>query len=162
MSIGYEYDEGHLSVYNYNKFASESRLTSYVAICKGDIPSKHWFCLDKSLTTFNLHKGLISWSGTSFEYFMPMLFMKNYKNTLLDESYNFAYICQKSYAATISKKLPWGISESAYNELDNSLNYKYKSFSVPYLKARDEQDDRIVISPYSSLMAIDLYPGRYL
>lgn len=158
LSIGYEYDEGHLSVYNYNKFASESRLTSYVAICKGDIPSKHWFCLDKSLTTFNLHKGLISWSGTSFEYFMPMLFMKNYKNTLLDESYNFAYICQKSYATTISKKLPWGISESAYNELDNSLNYKYKSFSVPYLKARDEQDDRIVISPYSSLMAIDLYP----
>lgn len=158
LSIGYDEEEGHLSIYNYNKFASESRLTSYVAICKGDIPSKHWFCLDKSLTTYNHHKGLISWSGTAFEYYMPLLFMKNYKNTLLDESYDFAHICQKSYMDSISKRLPWGISESAYNELDNALNYKYKSFSVPFLKAREESNSRIVISPYSSLMALSLYP----
>lgn len=159
LSIGYDETEGKLSIYNYNKFASESRLTSYVAICKGDIPSKHWFCLDKSLTTHNHQKGLISWSGTAFEYYMPLLFMKNYKNTLLDESYNFAYVCQKDYMESINKKLPWGVSESAYDELDNALNYKYKSFSVPYLKAREEKDSRIVISPYSSLMAINLYPN---
>ena len=77
FSIGYDEDEGKLSIYNYNKFASESRLTSYLAICLGDVPSKHWFCLDKSLTTYKGHKGLISWSGTSFEYYMPLLFMKN-------------------------------------------------------------------------------------
>ncbi len=158
LSIGYDEVEGKLSIYNYNKFASESRLTSYVAICKGDIPSKHWFCLDKSLTTHNHYKGLISWSGTAFEYYMPLLFMKNYKNTLLDESYDFAHICQKNYILSINKKLPWGISESAYDELDNALNYKYQSFSVPYLKAREEKNDRIVISPYSSLMVTSLYP----
>lgn len=158
LSIGYDETEGHLSIYNYNKFASESRLTSYIAICKGDVPSKHWFCLDKSLTTYKNHKGLISWSGTAFEYYMPLLFMRNYKNTLLDESYDFAHICQKNYMDSISRRLPWGISESAYNELDNALNYKYQSFSVPYLKAREEKTSRIVISPYSSLMALSLYP----
>ena len=83
FSIGYLEEEHSLSVYNYNKFASESRLTSFVAICKGDISSKHWFCLDKSLTTYKNRKGLISWSGTAFEYFMPLLYMRNYKNTLL-------------------------------------------------------------------------------
>ena len=59
----------------------------------------------------------------------------------------------------VSKDLPWGISESAYNELDNSLNYKYRAFSTPYLKAKEDKDNRIVISPYSSLMVMDLDPS---
>ena len=158
FSIGYDEDEGRLSTYNYNKFASESRLTSYIAICLGDAPSKHWFSLDKSLTAYKGRKGLISWSGTAFEYYMPLLFMKNYPNTLLDESYNFAYFCQKDYINRVSHKLPWGISESAYNELDNSLNYKYKAFATPYLKAKEDIDNRVVLSPYSSLMALELFP----
>ena len=159
FSIGYDEIEGRLSIYNYNKFASESRLTSYLAICLGDAPSKHWFCLDKSLTTYKGRKGLISWSGTSFEYFMPLLFMKNYPNTLLDESYHFARLCQQDYMESVSRSLPWGISESAYNELDNALNYKYKAFSTPYLKAKEDTENRIVISPYSSLMAMQLFPS---
>lgn len=158
FSIGYDELEGRLSIYNYNKFASESRLTSYLAICLGDAPSKHWFCLDKSLTTYKGRKGLISWSGTSFEYYMPLLFMKNYPNTLLDESYNFAKFCQEEYISGVSHSLPWGISESAYNELDNSLNYKYHAFSTPYLKAKEDKENRIVISPYSSLMVMQMFP----
>lgn len=158
FSIGYDETEGKLSIYNYNKFASESRLTSYLAICLGDAPSKHWFCLDKSLTTYKGRKGLISWSGTSFEYFMPLLFMKNYPNTLLDETYHFARFCQKDYIESVSHKLPWGISESAYNELDNALNYKYRAFSTPYLKAKEDKENRVVLSPYSSLMAIEMFP----
>ena len=158
FSIGYDELEGRLSIYNYNKFASESRLTSYLTICFGDAPSKHWFCLDKSLTTYKGHKGLISWSGTSFEYFMPYLFMKNYPNTLLDESYHFAKFCQQDYIESVSSKLPWGISESAYNELDNSLNYKYRAFSTPYLKAKEDTENRIVVAPYASLMTMEMFP----
>ena len=160
FSIGYDESEGKLSIYNYNKFASESRLTSYLAIALGDVPNKHWFCLDKSLTTHKGRKGLISWSGTAFEYFMPYLFMKNYPNTLLDETYHFAYFCNKDYIESISRDLPWGISESAYNELDNSLNYKYKAFSTPYLKSKEDKDSRIVISPYSSLMMMEFVPNE--
>ena len=162
FSIGYDDNEGKLSIYNYNKFASESRLTSYLAICKGDVPAKHWFSLDKSLTTYKGHKGLISWSGTSFEYYMPLLFMKNYPNTLLDESYYFAYFCQKEYIERVSRKLPWGISESAYSELDNSLNYKYKAFSTPYLKAKEDKENRVVLSPYASIMAMELFPDSVI
>ena len=43
--------------------------------------------------------------------------MKNYPNTLLDESYHFAKFCQEDYMESVSRSLPWGISESAYNEL---------------------------------------------
>lgn len=158
FSIAYDTVTEELSNYNYNKFASESRILSYVAIMKGDAPAKHWLCLDKTLTKYKKHKGLVSWSGTSFEYFMPLIFMKTYPNTLLDESYFFSKFCQKSYMNEIDSKMPWGISESAYDELDDGLNYKYKAFATPYLKVIDEKEDRLVISPYASVLAITTNP----
>ena len=158
FSIGYNDIENELSLYHYNRFASESRLLSYVAIAKGDVPSKHWFCLDKTLTKFQNRKGLASWAGSLFEYYMPLIFMRNYKNTLLDESYDFAYHCQKQYMEEIDRKLPWGISESAYDEFDNGINYKYATFSVPYLKLQGSASDRIVISSYSSMMVLPEKP----
>ena len=158
FSIGYDTVEERLSPYNYNKFASESRILSFISIVKGDVPSKHWLCLDKTLTKYKNRKGLVSWSGTSFEYFMPMIFMKSYSNTLLDESYHFAYFCQKEYMKEVNGNLPWGISESAYAELDDGLNYKYRAFSTPYLKMIEDKDQRIVISPYASILAIDINP----
>ena len=158
FSIAYDCSEDKLSIYNYNKFASESRILSFVAIAKGDVPSKHWLCLDKSLTKYGKYKGLTSWSGTSFEYFMPEIFMKSYKNTLLDESYFFSIYCQKEYMKEVDNEMPWGISESAYGELDDGLNYKYKAFATPYLKVQEDKTQRIVISPYASLLAISNDP----
>ena len=154
FSVCYNATEEKLSIYNYNKFASESRILSFVAIAKGDVPSKHWLCLDKSLTRYGKYKGLTSWSGTSFEYFMPAIFMKSYPNTLLDESYFFALYCQREYMKEVDPKMPWGISESAYGELDDGLNYKYKAFSTPYLKVQEDKEQEIVISPYASLLAV--------
>ena len=158
FSIGYNAYEEQLITYNYNKFASESRLTSFIAIAKGDIKSSHWFSLDKTLTTLDGNKGLLSWSGTAFEYYMPLIWMKAYPNTLIDESYHFARYCQKKYMAEIDSSLPWGISETAYNLLDDSHNYKYKAFGVPYLRLRDIVDEKVVISPYSSILAITKFP----
>ena len=158
FSIGYDTQEDRLTPFNYNKFASESRILSFIAIAKGDVKSKHWLCLDKTLTKYKNRKGLVSWSGTSFEYFMPMLYMKRYSNTLLDESYNFAYFCQKEYMKEVNPDYPWGISESAYAELDDALNYKYKAFSTPYLKMIEDKEQRVVLSPYSSALAIDINP----
>ncbi|MBP7101685.1 MAG: hypothetical protein KBA86_00405 [Bacteroidales bacterium] len=154
FSIGFDYRDQHLLPYHYNNFASEARLTSFIAISKGDAPYKHWFCLDKTLTKYKFYKGVASWYGTLFEYFMPLIFMKTFKHTLMDETYAFAYYAQKEFMKEIDKNLPWGISESGYNELDDAQNYKYKAFGVPYLKFQNTISNRIVISPYSSLMVI--------
>ena len=156
FSIGYNDSEKILSPFNYNNFASEARLSSYVAIAKGDVPHKHWFCLDKSLTKYRFYKGLTSWSGTCFEYFMPLIFMKTFEHTLLDESYFFAYYTQKWFMKEIDPKMPWGMSESAYNELDDAENYKYNTFGIPYLRLQESQHYPIVLSPYSSVMAISV------
>lgn len=156
FNLGYHGNDHILSPYQYHTFASESRLTSYVAIAKGDVPYKHWFSLDKTLTKYKRYKGLASWSGTAFEYFMPLLFMKTYNHTLLDEAYFFAYYTQKGFIKQFDSSLPWGLSESAYNELDDAENYKYKAFGVPYLKKQDGKEYPVVISPYSSLMALNI------
>jgi cyclic beta-1,2-glucan synthetase len=156
FSIGYNGSEQVLSTYHYNNFASEARLASFIAIAKGEVPFRHWFCLDKSLTKYKHYKGVASWSGTAFEYFMPLIFIKTFKHTLLDETYYFAYYAQREFMREIDPNLPWGLSESAYNELDDSGNYKYSAFGVPYLKFQNNISYPIVISPYSSLMAISV------
>ena len=74
----------------------------------------------------------------------------------MDETYSFAIRAQRAFIRNTEgdKQLPWGISETAYNELDDAQNYKYHAFGVPYLKFQNTTPDRIVISPYSSLMTI--------
>ncbi len=167
FSIGYDYGNQSLLPYHYNNFASEARLTSFLTIAQGDAPYKHWFCLDKTLVQYKGYKGVASWYGTLFEYFMPLIFLPTYKHTLMDETYSFAVRAQRAFIKNVAKsdhrkravpasKLPWGISETAYDELDDAQNYKYHAFGVPYLKFQNTTPDRIVISPYSSLMTISI------
>ncbi len=150
FSIGYDDGAHTLLPYHYNNFASEARLTSFLTIAQGDAPYKHWFCLDKTLVQYKGYKGVASWYGTMFEYFMPLIFLPTYKHTLMDETYSFAIRAQRAF---VQPPLPWGISETAYNELDDAQNYKYHAFGVPYLKFQNTTPDRIVISPYSSMLA---------
>ena len=151
FSIGYDTTNYTLLPYHYNNFASEARLTSFLTIAQGDAPYKHWFCLDKTLVQYQGYKGVASWYGTLFEYFMPLIFLPTYKHTLMDETYSFAIRAQRAFFPS-----PWGISETAYNELDDAQNYKYHAFGVPYLKFQNTTPDRIVVSPYSSLMTIGI------
>ena len=156
FSIGYDYGVHALLPYHYNNFASEARLTSFLTISQGDAPYKHWFCLDKTLVQYKGYKGVASWYGTLFEYFMPLIFLPTYKHTLMDETYSFAVRAQRAFIKNVNAMLPWGISETAYNELDDAQNYKYHAFGVPYLKFQNTTPDRIVISPYSSLLTISV------
>ena len=161
FSIGYDYGAHALLPYHYNNFASEARLTSFLTIAQGDAPYKHWFCLDKTLVQYKRYKGVASWYGTLFEYFMPLIFLPTFKHTLMDETYSFAVRAQRAFIknsqlSTLNSQIPWGISETAYNELDDAQNYKYHAFGVPYLKFQNTTPDRIVISPYSSILSISV------
>ncbi|WP_017212033.1 GH36-type glycosyl hydrolase domain-containing protein [Clostridium beijerinckii] len=152
FSIGYNVEENSLGNSYYDLLASESRIASFVAIAKNDVPSSHWFKLGRSMTNaFHTHS-LVSWSGTMFEYFMPSLIMRNYPKTLLSQTYKSVIKAQKSFAK--QKKSPWGISESAFYEFDAAENYQYKAFGVPGLGLKRGLEDDLVISPYSTLMAI--------
>lgn len=153
FSIGYDVAKGNLSNCYYDLLASESRQASFIAIASGDVEQTHWFKLGRAMTFMGKGKGLVSWSGTMFEYFMPLLIMKNYPDTLLNETYKSVINGQKKYAKT--RGLPcWGISESAFYSFDVAANYKYKAFGVPGIGLKRGLVDDLVISPYSTILAM--------
>ena len=135
FAIGYRLPDadgpGRLDASYYDLLASEARLASFIAIAKGDVPEMHWFHLGRPVTSVRGAPVLLSWSATLFEYLMPLLVMRTYPNTLLDESCRMVVRRQMDYAA--ARGVPWGISESAYNVVDRHGTYQYKAFGVPGL-----------------------------
>lgn len=153
--ICYDSAQGRGSGGWYDLMASEAMLTSYIAIAKGDVPIKHWRRLSRAQLQKDGYRGLASWTGTMFEYLMPELFLPFYRGSLLYESGRFCLYAQKRRAFAGK---PWGISESAFYSLDGALNYRYKANGCAALALKRGQDSDMVISPYSSFLALALDP----
>ena len=152
FSIGFNVEENKLTESYYDLLASEARQASLVAIAKRDIPVKHWNSLSRTLTNLNRYKGLISWSGTAFEYLMPEINMNTYKGSLLDESCRFMLMSQKKYAKQLD--IPWGISEAAFNLRDFNNNYQYKAFGIPWLGLKRGLEEDMVVSSYAIFLSM--------
>ncbi|MEO8123921.1 MAG: cyclic beta 1-2 glucan synthetase, partial [Burkholderiales bacterium] len=73
MTIGYNVDERRVDTGYYDLLASEARLGVFVAIAQGQIGQESWFALGRLLTGAAGGPVLLSWSGSMFEYLMPML-----------------------------------------------------------------------------------------
>ena len=142
----------------YDLLASESRLASFLAIAKGDVPESHWFHLGRSVTNVKGQVALLSWSATMFEYLMPLLVMRSYPDTLLEQSCRMAVRRQIDYAA--ARGVAWGISESAYNVVDRHDIYQYKAFGVPSLGLKRGLGDELVVAPYATALAAMIDPVR--
>lgn len=157
FSIGYNVEDGHLSKSYYDLLASEARQTSYIAIARGEADRRHWMRLGRKLTGSESGKGLVSWTGTMFEYLMPLIIMRSYENTILDETYSFVVKKQRKYCR--HRGIPWGISESGYSALDFGLSYQYKAFGVPELGLKRGLANDMVIAPYASVLAVGIDPA---
>ncbi|CAG0958909.1 hypothetical protein ANRL2_00690, partial [Anaerolineae bacterium] len=118
FSIGYNVTEGRLDHAYYDLLASEARLGSFIAIARGDVPPEHWFAMNRPYGTLYHRQVLLSWTGTMFEYLMPLLFQRAYPRSLLDRAMREAVVAQISYGRV--HHTPWGVSESASGDLDIS------------------------------------------
>ena len=156
FSTGYNVTERRCDAGFYDLLASEARLCSYVAIALGQVPQEHWFSLGRLLVAAQEEPILISWSGSMFEYLMPLLVMPSYQHTLLDHTCQAAVRRQIDYAR--SRGVPWGISESGYNLTDAQLNYQYRAFGVPGLGLKRGLAEDLVIAPYAAAMALMVTP----
>lgn len=156
LAIGYNVSERRLDNSYYDLLASEVRLASFVAIAQGQLPQEHWFALGRQLCMVAGKPVLLSWSGSMFEYLMPLLVMPNYPNTLLDQTYQSVIDVQIDYGR--QREVPWGVSESGYNTVDASLNYQYRAFGVPGLGLKRGLADDLVIAPYASMMGLMVQP----
>ncbi|MBU1331599.1 MAG: cyclic beta 1-2 glucan synthetase [Gammaproteobacteria bacterium] len=156
FSIGYNTEEDRLDSGYYDLLASEARLTNFVVIAQGQLPQEGWFTLGRLLTSNHGVPVLLSWSGSMFEYLMPMLVMPSHSGTLLDQTCRAAVARQIEYGNQLG--LPWGISESGYNTLDAHFNYQYRAFGVPGLGLKRGLGEDIVIAPYASALALMVEP----
>ncbi len=156
LSVGYSVNERRQDSSYYDLLASEARLSSFVAIAQGELPQESWFALGRLLTTVGGEPILLSWSGSMFEYLMPLLVMPTYENTLLNQTYKAAVKRQIEYGK--ERGVPWGISESGYNIVDVNLNYQYRAFGVPGLGLKRGLAEDLVIAPYASALALMVEP----
>ncbi|HOV68848.1 MAG TPA: glucoamylase family protein, partial [Clostridia bacterium] len=154
--IGYNTDTKVLSDSHYDLFASEARLCGLIAIAKGDVPVEHWFRMSRPIRRAGDMKLLMSWTGTMFEYLMPSLIMKTFDYTLLDQAQHTAVVMQKRHAS--AKHIPWGVSESCFYSLDTMNVYQYKAFGVPGMGMKAGLGDDMVVSPYSTALALGVLP----
>ncbi|VVE82563.1 GH36-type glycosyl hydrolase domain-containing protein [Pandoraea sputorum] len=151
FSIGYRMGDSELDNSYYDLLASEARLTSFIAIAKGDVPATHWFRLGRIMMPYGKAAVLMSWSGSMFEYLMPSLVMDYPHQSLLDSTCALAVSSQIAYGK--ERNVPWGISESACNIRDRALTYQYADFGVPELALKRGLARSLVVAPYATVLA---------
>ncbi|HYI27731.1 MAG TPA: glucoamylase family protein, partial [Bradyrhizobium sp.] len=156
FAIGYNVSDRRRDNSFYDLLASEARLASFITIAQGQLNQEHWFALSRMLTTTGGRSALLSWSGSMFEYLMPLLVMPTYENTLLDQTYRAAVRRQIDYGK--QRGVPWGISESGYNHVDMHMNYQYRAFGVPGLGLKRGLAEDLVIAPYACALALMVAP----
>jgi cellobiose phosphorylase len=156
LAIGYNAIEHRRDQSYYDLLASEARMTTFVAIAQGKLPQDSWFALGRQLTNPGTSPVLLSWSGSMFEYLMPLIVMPTFENTLLDQTNKATVQKQIEYAK--KRGVPWGISESGYNMVDASLNYQYRAFGVPGLGLKRGLGEDLVIAPYATVLALMVSP----
>lgn len=156
LCIGFNVTECRADASYYDLLASEARLSSFVGIAQGELPQENWFALGRLLTSNGGDAVLLSWSGSMFEYLMPLLVMPSYEHTLLDQTCRAAVARQIEYGR--QRGVPWGISESGYNTVDVHLNYQYRAFGVPGLGLKRGLAEDLVVAPYASALALMVAP----
>ena len=156
LHIGFRVEDQKLDSSFYDLLASESRLTSLLAIAKGDVPVNHWAALGRPLFAVGKHAGLRSWSGSMFEYLMPSLVLDEPLGSVLHDACCAALQEQIEFAQ--DRNVPWGMSESAYAASDETLAYQYAPQGVPRLALRRTSPAELVVAPYATALAAQIAP----
>ncbi|MCA1584268.1 MAG: glycosyl transferase [Acidobacteria bacterium] len=151
LSIGYDAGSGRLEPSTYDLLASESRIASFVSIAKGDVPQDSWFHLGRSHLLADGERVLASWTGTMFEYLMPVLWMRHHPHTIIHNSMRAVVRLQQKFARW--RSMPWGFSESGCLGPDPA-HYGYAAFGLPELALKTLDARALVVSPYSTYLSL--------
>lgn len=175
---GYDVVEGKLTDHHYGMFYTEPRLTSYIAIGKGDVPRTHWWHMSRTLpsewdwqqqipqgyeveydgvTFFQGHyqykdiKYVPSWGGSMFEGLMPGLVLKEKELGQSGLGLNNKRHVEVQITYAKEKGYPvWGFSPA-------SIPGDYSEFGVPTAGTSGYPEEGIV-TPHASFLAIEYAP----
>lgn len=148
FKIGINPQDDNSNIGYYDLLMSEARMTAYYSVAKSIVPKKHWQKLGRGITHKLGYMGMLSWSGTAFEYLMPQLFLPLYSDSFMYESIAFSLMVQRLENSV------WGVSESGYYSFDSDMNYQYKANGIQGLALRRISQGEKIISPYSTYLSL--------
>ena len=151
LSVGYDVGSHRLERSTYDLLASESRIASFIAIAKGDIPQESWLHLGRTHAAVGDQRVLVSWTGTLFEYLMPALWFRHRPRTIMHDSMKAAIAVQRKFAR--ARGIPWGFSESAFI-VPGAEEYGYGPCGLAGLSLKPLDPGVVVVSPYSAYLAL--------
>lgn len=152
FTLGYHVERNERDDILYDLMASEARTASFISIALGQISVSHWKALGRTMTKAGKRPVLLSWSATMFEYLMPWLFMRTYRNSLWESTYKAVVDRQIEYGE--QRGVPYGISESGFYAFDYQMNYQYRAFGVPGLGFKRGLEQDLVIAPYATILSL--------
>lgn len=182
--LGYDGDKKTFGTYHYGVFCTEPRVTSYIAIARGEVPEEHWYRLFRALPrewtwqsqrpegvtrTYNgvdvfegyyeyhQFKYVPSWGGSMFEYLMPTLVLKEKDLARNGLGLNDKTIvdAQIFYALEMQKYPVWGLSPCS----TPGNIWGYGEFGVAFLGAKG-YGDKGVVTPHATFLALEFAPEK--
>lgn len=145
--------EGNGADNKYDLYESEMHTTDIAAIAYGWAPASHLNALSRPVIGSGEYRGVASWSGTAFEYFMPALFLPSPEGSLSRRALRYAAYMQKKTEFEFDGIRVHGVSESCYYSFDPDMNYQYKAHGVNGLSLCPDTKERVV-SPYSLFLML--------
>lgn len=172
---GFDVAEDALTSHHYGTFYSETRITSYLAIGKGDVPEDHWWRLNRTFLPTDTWQSQIpegeyasyngielfqghyeyegiqyvpSWGGSMFEGLMPALIMNEIE--LADNGLglnNARHVEGQIKYAEMNDYDAWGFSPAAIPD-------GYSEFGAPVLGI-EGYDSTATVTPHASFLALD-------
>lgn len=147
---GYDCDQNQFTKFHYGILNSETRLVSYVARKRREIPDSHF----TKLTKETRNGSLLSSYGSMFEALGVSLFVPEIESSPRWKE------CLKEYASKQKGHKVGGFWGTSYSDDARGV---YKEYGIPSLArypAHFEEDG--VVTPYASFLAIQVLPEESL
>ena len=105
-------------------------------------------------------RALVSWSASMFEYLMPLLVMRDWPGTLLDETYDDGRARARSQYGARARRAVGRLGVARSTPRTPTLTYQYQAFGVPGLGLKRGLSDDVVVAPYASRARAAGRPAR--
>jgi hypothetical protein len=182
--LGYDVEAGAFRKEHYGLLVSEARITSFIAIAKGDVPADQWFRIyrtlpadwtwqnqkprgrDMALMEVPFFEGYYlydnkqpivpSWGGSLFEFLMPTLVVdeNRWAPKSLGLNNRTAVDIHREYALDKKKYSVWGMSPCT---VPNTKGDNYGEYGVQQIGVKG-YEDKGVITPHVSFLALAVRP----